>query len=344
MNKRNLILFVSLILLAGLASACREGASETEIVTPDATELHQTAAFRATEDAIRTETALPTQTVTPISSWTPEPTIVRTRPAIQTPTSESACNQAAAGHPFDVTIPDDTILAPGEPFSKTWRLENVGTCTWSLAYTVVYFSGNSLNAHHTQPLQGEVTPGQAVDVTVDMIAPTKTGVYQSNWMLSNPEGDLFGIGPNGDAPFWVRIEVSDAVTSTPTITPTVTTTPVAYREGSVTLADGDQFDLDAGTLNPGNAATVDLTFSYGGDPQYLLTVNNGAIWAAFGEVEPGFGDCNSAELTGNAIGFGTVPAGTYICYQTSGALLGRFLIDSASGEALVLDYLTWSLP
>jgi len=331
-------------MLVGLLTACRDTAVETEMVPPDATELHQTAAFRATEDAARTETALPTQTVTPISSWTPEPTIDRTRSSIQTPTSESACNQAAAGHPFDVTIPDDTILAPGESFSKTWRLENVGTCAWSRVYTVIYFSGNSLNAYQTQPLADEVAPGQAIDVTVDMVAPTKTGVYQSNWMLSDPEGNLFGIGPNGDAPFWVRIEVSDAVTSTPTITPTVTTTPIVYQEGSVTLANGDQFDLDAGALNPGVGATVDLAFTYGGDPQYLLEVTNGAVWAVFGEAAPGFGDCNSAELTGNAIGFETVPTGTYICYQTSGALTGRLMIDSSSGETLVLDYLTWSIP
>ena len=344
MKKYKLILIIGIFLLVGTLAACRETETGTEIVPPDATELHKTAAYRATEDAIRTETALPTRTVTPISSWTPEPTIDRTRPAIQTPTAENVCNQAAAGHPFDVTIPDDTILAPGESFSKTWRLENVGTCAWSRAYTVVYFSGNSLNAYQTLPLPDEVAPGQAIDITVDMVAPTKTGVYQSNWMLSAPDGFLFGIGPNGDAPFWVRIEVSDAVTSTPTITPTVTTTPSAYREGSVTLGDGDQFDLDAGVLNPGDGSTVDLTFAYGGDPQYLLSTSNGAVWAAFGETEPGFGDCNDASLTGNAIGFETVPTGTYICYQTSGALVGRFLIDNSSGDNLVLDYLTWSIP
>lgn len=344
MKKYTLILIFGILLLVGALSACRESEVETEIATLDATELHQTAVYRATENAAQTATALPSQTVTPISSWTPEPTIDRTRPAIQTPTSESACNQAAAGHPFDVTIPDNTILAPGESFSKTWRLENVGTCAWSRAYTVVYFSGNSLNAYQTQPLADSVAPGQAIDVTVDMVAPTKTGVYQSNWMLSDPEGNLFGIGPNGDAPFWVRIEVSDAVTSTPTITPTVTTTPVAYQEGSVTLANGDQFDLDAGALNPGDSVTADLMFTYGGDPQYLLTAANGTIWAAVGEAMPEYGDCNTADLSGNAIGFETVPAGTTICYQTSGALVGRLLIDSSSGGTLKLVYLTWSIP
>ncbi|MBG0788050.1 MAG: hypothetical protein H0S79_23430, partial [Anaerolineaceae bacterium] len=328
MKKRNLSILISLLLLA-MVSACHRSDAETEVVVPDATELHQTAVYLATQDAAQTQTALPAPTLTPISSWTPEPTIDRTRGAIQTPTSAAACNQAAAGHPFDITIPDDTILAPGESFSKTWRLENAGSCTWSRAYTVIFFSGNSLSAYQSHALADEVAPGQAIDVTIDMVAPNKVGSYQSNWMISDPEGRLFGIGPNGDAPFWVRIEVSDEVTSTPTITPTTTVTPVAYQEGSVTLQNGDQFDLDTATLNPGNGATIDLSYAFGGDPQYLLSPSNGAVWAVFGLDAPGFGDCSTMTLTGNAIGFEDVPAGTYICYQTSGDLYGRIMVDSA---------------
>ena len=162
--------------------------------TLDATALQQTAIYRVTQDAAQTQGALPAPTMTPASTWTPEPTIDRTRPSIQTPTSIANCNQAAAGHPFDVTIPDDTILAPGETFSKTWRLENAGSCTWSRAYTVVFFSGNSLDAFQIQALTGEVQPEQAIDITVDMQAPTIPGVYQSNWMLSDPEGNLLGLG------------------------------------------------------------------------------------------------------------------------------------------------------
>ncbi len=277
MKKRNLRILLTIILLA-MVSACRQSNAETEVVAPNATELHQTAVYLTTQDAAQTQTALPAPTLTPISNWTPEPTIDRTRGAIQTPTSAAACNQAAAGHPFDITIPDDTLLAPGENFSKTWRLENAGSCTWSRAYTIVFFSGNSLSAYQSHALADEVAPGQAIDVTVDMVAPSKVGSYQSNWMISDPEGRLFGIGPNGDAPFWVRIEVSDEVTSTPTITPTTTVTPVAYQEGSVTLQNGDQFDLDTATLNPGDGTTIDLSYAFGGAPQYLLTAKNGAVW------------------------------------------------------------------
>jgi hypothetical protein len=163
-------------------------------------------------------------------------------------------------------------------------------------------------------------------------------------MLSDPEGNLFGIGPNGDAPFWVRIEVSEDVTSTPTLTPTVTTTPGPYQQGSVSLLSGDQLDLDAAVLNPGDSTTADLTYAYGGAPLYVLTPQNGAMWAVLGEGVPGYGDCEDAALTSNAIAFETVPEGTSICYQTSGDLLGRLTITESSGAGLSLDYLTWTIP
>jgi hypothetical protein len=50
-------------------------------------------------------------------------------------------------------------------------------------------------------------------------------------MLSNADGELFGIGPNGDAPFWARIIVVPSETETPT--PTNTPTP----EVTLTVVD-----------------------------------------------------------------------------------------------------------
>jgi hypothetical protein len=150
----------------------------------------------------------------------------------------------AAGIPFDVTIPDDTVMQPGQSFTKTWRLVNNGTCKWTRLYAVVFFSGNPMGAQQTQYLNAEVLPGQSIDVSVEFIAPFESGTYQSNWMLQSQAGELFGLGPNGDAPFWVRIQVvgpetptqtptstlsgseTATLTLTPTPTPTITETPV----------------------------------------------------------------------------------------------------------------------
>jgi len=65
-----------------------------------------------------------------------------------------------------------------------------------------------MGAHQSNYLNAEVLPGQSIDVSVEFIAPSEPGTYQSNWMLQSQNGDLFGLGPNGDAPFWVRIQGS----------------------------------------------------------------------------------------------------------------------------------------
>jgi len=335
---------IVLILWLFLALTACSGLDPT-ILTPtlDATVLHKTAVYQVTLDAPAEPSPLPTQTLPPPATPTNIPTLDRTRPLINTPTPETPCNKAAAGHPIDVTIPDGTVMNPGQSFAKTWRLENAGSCTWTRLYAVTFFSGNSMNAYQTNTLAEPVEPGQQIDVTVDMEAPEKPGIYQSNWMLADEEGILFGIGPNGDAPFWVKIEVVPAITETPQPTATVTPTPVVYLSGEAELADGDQLDLDSGTLNPEDVTSADFVYQTGEDPAHILLTMNGTLWALFGEDEPTFGDCTMAETSGNALSFSDLPEGSYVCYRTSDVLLGRFLFVGLDGDALVVRFVTWSM-
>ncbi|MFN2304432.1 MAG: NBR1-Ig-like domain-containing protein, partial [Anaerolineales bacterium] len=195
--------FLFVYFLALVLVGCGSISSTDEVPTLDSTKLNKTAVSAATAAFLQTESMLPTATLTLVSTWTPAPTIDRTRPPLLSPTPEIPCNRAAAGRPIDVTIPDGTIMAPGEIFSKTWRLENVGSCAWTRLYTLTFFSGNSMNAIHNHNLFQEVPPGSSIDLTVDMVAPQTSGIYQSNWMLQDAHGGMFGIGPNSVAPFWV---------------------------------------------------------------------------------------------------------------------------------------------
>lgn len=322
--------------------ACSREAEPTPMPTLNATRLFETAVSLVTADFAKTQTHVPTRTPTPTPSRTPIPTLDRTRPAFFTPTSELPCNKAAAGNPIDVTIPDDTKMAPGTSFSKTWRIENVGACTWTRLYALTFFSGNSLGAQYTHYLQQPVNPGDMVDLTVDMVAPQNIGLYQSNWKLSDPDGNLFGIGPHGDAPFWVRIEVVLTVTDTPQ--PTPTKTPVVFVTGEVELRNDDQLDLDTGTINPAEAAKADLLYQYGGTPTHLLTPLNATIWKAIGDTKPSFAACEGAELNTDPINATEKPSGTYICYRTSNALGGWLLIEGIEMDKLTISFLTWAAP
>lgn len=103
----------------------------------------------------------------------------------------------------------------GQQFTKTWRLVNTGSCKWTRLYKLVFFSQNPMGAFQEQFLSGEVLPGQAIDLSVNFFAPTSPGTYQSNWMLQDQDGNLFGIGFNADGPFYVRIQVTNDPTPTP---------------------------------------------------------------------------------------------------------------------------------
>merc|ERR1719258_766142 len=112
-------------------------------------------------------------------------------------------------------------LAPDTRFTKTWRLRNEGTAAWPEGCRLVHVGAYSLDA----PVDGVAVPaaavGEAVDIAVDMVAPTAPGRYVSYWRLITPDGVRFGHR------VWADLAVAvPAPTPTPDAAP-VTPTPVA---------------------------------------------------------------------------------------------------------------------
>jgi hypothetical protein len=131
--------------------------------------------------------------------------------SVQTAEAASICN--AASFIADVTIPDGTYINPGAPFLKTWRLKNVGTCAWTPSYALMYYDG--YNFGNTTPVYFPrwVSPGQTVDVSITLNAPTAGGTYRGYWKLQNATGIPFGIGGAATSAFWVEIRVLGQTTS-----------------------------------------------------------------------------------------------------------------------------------
>jgi hypothetical protein len=119
----------------------------------------------------------------------------------------------------DVTVPDGSIFRPGEAFTKTWRLKNNGTCTWTTAYRLVFDSGALLGAPTSVALPRSVAPDQTIDLSLPMTAPATAGSQRGFWMLQDARGNRFGVGTLAASPFWVDIRV---VPITPTPTPGAT--------------------------------------------------------------------------------------------------------------------------
>lgn len=108
-----------------------------------------------------------------------------------TAVSSSAC---AANSAFvaDVTIPDNTPVAAGQVFTKTWRLRNSGPCAWDLGYTFAFVDRDPLGAP-SSVLVGPTATGATFEVSVPFVAPVTAGTYTSTWQLRNPDGKLFGV-------------------------------------------------------------------------------------------------------------------------------------------------------
>ena len=198
-------LWLALFLLPALA--CNVPAAAT---TPDAA---------ATLNPLYTSSAqtleaMATQGVSPPVSATPTPSLAVptatkvfvTNTPVNTPAPVKLCD--AASFIRDVTIPDGALLERDTTFTKTWRLQNVGTCSWTTSYALVFVNGDGLGANTTVGMGKSVNPGESIDISVNMTAPNKEGHYRGYWKLRNTAGALFGIGQKADTSFWVDINVS----------------------------------------------------------------------------------------------------------------------------------------
>ena len=151
----------------------------------------QTAAV-GTAMANVTETAVafvpPTEEPTATLAFTSTPNIIDTPTITVTPT-ENACDQMV--FVSDTTYPDNTEVAPGTSFVKTWKVRNIGACSWKTNYTIIYGWGDKMSGQ-TTPITAEILPGSEGDISITLTAPLPLGTYKSWWRLVNNNGVTFG--------------------------------------------------------------------------------------------------------------------------------------------------------
>ena len=188
--------------------ACSRFASPTPQPAATLNALYTSAA--QTLEAMSTQ-AVTTLTVQPsptsiLSIPTSSPIVFNTSTSVPPLQPVSKCD--AASFESDVTYPDGSIVSRGSPFTKIWRLKNVGTCIWTTSYGIVFVSGEKLGAPNDVSLPGSVAPGQTIDIPVNLTAPNAEGRYRGNWKLRNASGVLFGVGATSDSNFYVDVSVS----------------------------------------------------------------------------------------------------------------------------------------
>lgn len=196
---------ITLILMAVLLSACGKQATPTETpvdVNAVKTSAASTALARLTEMVLLTPSPMPTETPTATLTPTPTATIQPTVDLTLTPPTATVAPTSAGGgsstgdnfeYVADITIPDNTNLEAGASFTKTWRIKNSGTTTWLKDYyDFVHVSTDSITSPAEVNLPKDVAPGESIDISVDMKAPTTNGTHTSYWRMRNDRGVMFG--------------------------------------------------------------------------------------------------------------------------------------------------------
>lgn len=181
--------FISPLVALFVVFACAP--KEPPTPTPDIEAIYTSAASTVMAEftqtaAVFTPTSEPTATPIPATD-TPRPT-----PAIALEIPPTAVECDDADHIEDINVPDGTVMLPGQDFVKTWRIKNIGSCTWTTNYTLVY-GGYTIKMDGVPlPLSVSVPPGAEVEVSVQFKAPPTPGEYISYWRMQNAQGYPFG--------------------------------------------------------------------------------------------------------------------------------------------------------
>ena len=255
MKKSSLVLAILLIVV--LAACNLPSTRQPTPSSPEAafTQAAQTVAAELTNIALAASPTsnLPTDTPIPTNTFTLAPT----NTPISTPTNTPIpCLMVGFNNAtIDVTIPDNTIMSPGQVFTKTWQLINLGTCTWNSSYQLVFDHGDGMGVptNFAQTLTaGTVAPGQKVNVSVSLTAPATPGTYTGYWRFRDPNAIYFGIG--GSGAWVVKIKVVNSTT--------VTILPVAVESGTIRADAGPFPDYTVGESNVDITKMVEAFLSY----------------------------------------------------------------------------------
>jgi uncharacterized protein YkwD len=206
--------WISILLISLTLSACVKIAqqSATEIPVP-----FMTSTLPPTKVGLSLPTATP-PTSTPDASTTTTP---GTPNGTVSSSNTVACTDSAVMIE-DVTIPDNSVMLPGQTFTKTWRFLNNGKCNWS-GYTIAFFAGDRMSTPNSAPVP-PTEAGKTVDVSVELTAPSVDGAYTGFYILKNDKGETLPIGV--EQAFWLKIIIGNAAPA-PVATLPANSTPVA---------------------------------------------------------------------------------------------------------------------
>lgn len=264
---------------------------------------------------------------TPVPSPTPIP------PPTATP------NTCVLGASFlrDITIPDNTILAPGATFVKTWLIQNTGSCAWDSSTVAVFVGGARMAGASPTPV-GAVPPGGTTNLSINFVAPGSPGVYRSSWKIQTGGGIQFGQA------FYVQILIPGPPTPVPP--PPTPIPPIGGCQGSPQIS---YFTVDQGTIQRGQQTTLRWGIVTNADSVFLQTPdgNGGVPTPGQASIQPNNsytytltayckGNPVTAQVTVNVNGGGGGGGGA------KGSIDGLEVGNKGGGKWLARIFYTWN--
>lgn len=200
------MIVVSLMLLIGvlLFSCANNQADQTTAVDMDTIRTQAVETYASSLTGLA-PTSSPFPTLTPVDlteetpSASPEPTL-----------TPNPCYNLL--YIEDVTIEDGTRMKPGEKFTKTWLVQNIGGCAWRPGFTFQHVGGDSMRGSPVV-LTEAIPTGAKREISVDLVVPSGiNGIIESAWQMADENGIFFG-----DT---LSVKIIVGTVTTPAVTPT----------------------------------------------------------------------------------------------------------------------------
>jgi Ig-like domain from next to BRCA1 gene len=127
---------------------------------------------------------------TPTTQASPTPTL--TAQPIETPlaTTTPICTNNLT-FLETISVPDGTIVHPGDLVDKRWLVQNSGSCNWDERYQLRAITSTGLDAPTTQALY-PARSGAKATIRIQLMAPPELGSFQSAWQAYDSQGKPFG--------------------------------------------------------------------------------------------------------------------------------------------------------
>jgi hypothetical protein len=167
------------LLVAAMLAGCAEQATPTYYIPPAETGVQQFATQINPEIDLESEPA--SSTILPTASPECTPGLLFLE---------------------DLTIPDGTLVQPGESLDKRWLVQNNGTCNWDHNFGLQLIAGPDLGAPGEKALYPARIGAQA-EIQIIFTAPEEPGNYRSAWQANAQNGELFG------DPVYIEISVEN---------------------------------------------------------------------------------------------------------------------------------------